>query len=221
MNLPDTLLDEGWYWAAWLLWIPLTARLIWRAPWAALRDSPRFNLWLGLIVGLCVIWSLKAGIKPGLSLHLLGASVLTLSFGPALAFIGLCVVLAAVTLNAGDSWGSFALNALLMGGCGVLFADRIFKLADRCLPRHFFVYVFVNGFFGAALTVFGVGVVACLLLALAGAYSVDYLVEEYLPYYLLLGFSEAWLSGMAMTLLIVYFPGWVATFDDSRYLAGK
>jgi len=91
----------------------------------------------------------------------------------------------------------------------------------RLLPRHFFVYIFINGFFGSALTVFGVGLAATLMLVIAGAYEWDYLATEYLPYFLLLGFSEAWLSGMLITLFVIYRPNWVATFDDSSYLANK
>ncbi|HMV00956.1 MAG TPA: energy-coupling factor ABC transporter permease [Rhodocyclaceae bacterium] len=221
MNLPDSLLAEGWYWAAWVLWSPLFARAVWRAPWSVFKDSSRFNLWLGLIVGLTLMWSLKAGVKPGLTLHLLGATAMTLSFGPQLAFIALNLVLAAVMVNEGGGAASFALNALLLAGWGVFLSDRIYRIVDRFLPRHFFIYIFVNGFFGSAATVIGVGAAASSLMVLAGAYPAAYLLEEYLPYFLLLGFSEAWLSGMAMTLLVVYFPGWVATFDDSRYLAGK
>ena len=56
---------------------------------------------------------------------------------------------------------------------------------------------------------------------MAGAYEWEYLSGEYLPYFLLLAFSEAWLSGMVMTLFVVYRPNWVLTFDDSRYLTGK
>jgi uncharacterized membrane protein len=221
VNLPDSLLAEGWYWAAWVLWSPLFARAVWRAPWSVFKDSSRFNLWLGLIVGLTLMWSLKAGVKPGLTLHLLGATAMTLSFGPQLAFIALNLVLAAVMVNEGGGAASFALNALLLAGWGVFLSDRIYRIVDRFLPRHFFIYIFVNGFFGSAATVIGVGAAASSLMVLAGAYPAAYLLEEYLPYFLLLGFSEAWLSGMAMTLLVVYFPGWVATFDDSRYLAGK
>ena len=40
------------------------------------------------------------------------------------------------------------------------------------------------------------------LLILAGAYDWEYLASEYLPYFLLLGFSEAWLSGMLITMFI-------------------
>jgi uncharacterized membrane protein len=109
----------------------------------------------------------------------------------------------------------------MMAGVGVMVSQAIHRLVVRYLPRHFFVYVFINGFFGSALAVFSVGLAACGLLILAGAYDWDYLASEYLPYFLLLGFSEAWLSGMLITMFIIYRPNWVATFDDSSYLANK
>jgi uncharacterized membrane protein len=221
VNLPDTLLGEGWYWVAWAAWLPLFARSLFKAPWSLLKESELLNVWLGMIVLLTLIWSLKAGVKPGLSLHLLGATVFTLSFGPHLAFIGLSLVLFGISLNREAGFLAYALNALLMAGVGVLLSQAIHRMVFRLLPRHFFVYIFANGFFGAALTVFGVGLVAAIVLAIAGAYEWAYLASEYLPYFLLLGFSEAWLSGMLMTLFVIYRPNWVATFDDSSYLANK
>jgi len=221
VNLPDTLLGEEWYWAAWAVWVALFARSLLKAPWGRLRDSEQLNVWLGMIVLLTLIWSLKAGVKPGLSMHLLGTTVFTLSFGPHLAFVGLSLVLLGITLNGAGGFLAYAINALLMAGVSVWLSQAMYRLVVRFLPRHFFVYIFVNGFFAAALTVIGVGMVATLLLVVAGAYPLDYLVAEYLPYFLLLGFSEAWLSGMVMTLFVVYRPAWVGTFDDASYLANK
>ena len=221
MNLPDTLLGEEWYWAAWVVWALFFARSLFKAPWARLRDSEQLNVWLGMIVLLTLVWSLKAGVKPGLALHLLGATVFTLSFGPHLAFVGLSLVMLGITLNGAAGAFAYALNALLLAGVGVVLSQRLYRVFSLWLPRHFFVYIFVNGFFGAALTVIGIGVVSTCVLALAGAYDWDYLSGEYLPYFLLLAFSEAWLSGMVMTLFVVYRPNWVMTFDDSRYLTGK
>lgn len=221
MNLPDTLLGEGWYWAAWVVWLPLFARSLFKAPWGRLKDSELMNVWLGMVVLLVVIWSLQAGVKPGLVFHLLGAMVLTLSFGPYLAFVGLCLVLAGVTINGAAGVEAYALNALLLAGVGVGVAQLFHRLVTYFAPPHFFVFVFVNGFLGGALTTIAVGLVATLFLALAGAYSLDYLFSEYFPYFMLLGFAEAWLSGMVMTLFVVYRPGWVASFDDSRYLTNK
>lgn len=221
MNLTENLLGDGWYWAAWAAWMFLFARSVWRAPWRRLGDSTQLNVWLGMVVVLTLVWSLKAGIKPGLDLHMLGATLITLSFGPHLAFVGLSLVTAGVTLNgAGDPF-SFAANALMMAGLSVGLSQFYYRLLSGILPRHFFVYIFVNGFFGAALTIISFGFCSTVLLALAGAYEWDYLVSEYLPYFLLLSFSEAWLSGMVITLFVVYRPNWVVTFEDSRYLVGK
>ena len=221
MNLTDTLLGEAWYWAAWAVWLPLFALCVFRAPWGRLRDSEQLNVWLGMIVLLTLLWSLKAGVKPGLGFHLLGATVFTLSFGPFLAFIGLSLVTLGITLNGEAGPLAYGINALLLAGLSVLLSQGFYRLLSGLLPRHFFVYIFVNGFLGAALTIIGVGFGVSVLLALAGAYPWDYLVSDYFPYFLLLGFSEAWLSGMVITLFVVYRPNWVLTFDDSRYLMGK
>ena len=221
MNLTDNLLGDGWYWAAWAVWVPLFVRSVWRAPWRRLADSTQLNVWLGMIVVLTLVWSLKAGVKPGLDLHMLGATLFTLSFGPHLAFVGLCLVAAGIMLNGAADLFPFAANALMTAGVGVGISQLSYRVFSRIFPRHFFVYIFANGFFGAALTIIGVGFCSTLLLAVAGAYQFEYLVGEYLPYFLLLAVSEAWLSGMVITLFVVYRPDWVGTFEDSRYLAGK
>jgi uncharacterized membrane protein len=44
--------------------------------------------------------------------------------------------------------------------------------------------------------------------------------EPLLPYVLLM-FPEAFLSGGLITLMAVYLPHWVASFDDRRYLYRK
>lgn len=221
MNLTDTLLGAGWYWAAWIAWGLLFAHSLLRAPWGRLRDSEQLNVWLGMVVLLTLVWSLKAGVKPGLTFHLLGATLFTLSFGPHLAFVGLSLVVAGITLNGAAGPFAYGANALLLAGLSVGLSQLFYRFFSAMLPRHFFVYIFINGFLGAALTIIGVGFTATSLLALVGAYGWDYLISEYFPYFLLLAFAEAWLSGMMMTLFVVYRPHWVVTFDDSSYLAGK
>jgi len=221
VNLTDDLLGEMWYWVAWAVWVPLFARSIWFAPWKRFKESEQFNLWLGMIVLLILLWSLKAGVKPGLTLHLLGANVFTLAFGPHLAFIGLSLVTLGITLNGAAGSFAFAANALLLAGLSVFISHQLFRLLSNALPRQFFIYVFVNAFFGAGLVIIGVGLGSTLLLGMAGVYAWDYLFEEFFPYYFLLAFSEAWLSGMVLTLFVVYRPNWVISFDDSRYLSDK
>jgi uncharacterized membrane protein len=42
-----------------------------------------------------------------------------------------------------------------------------------------------------------------------------------LPFYFLMDWAEAFATGMMVTLMVVYRPEWVATFDDARYLGMK
>ena len=51
----------------------------------------------------------------------------------------------------------------------------------------------------------------------SGTYAADVLLDEYLPFFLLLAFSEAFATGMALTVLVIYRPQWVMTFDDALY----
>lgn len=217
MNFPDALFPATWQWAAHGLLALLILALI-RAPWARLGNAATLNLWLAATVVLMLLWSVKTGVKPGLNLHVLGATALTLMFGPALAFGALALVVAAITLAGQAGWQAYSLNLLLMGGVPILVSHGLFKLVDRRLPNHFFVYVFINAFFGGALAMSSVGLASTALVTIAGLYPMDYLSDQYLPYYILMAWSEALLTGMAISLMVVFRPSWIVTFDDVRYL---
>ncbi|MCX8017162.1 MAG: energy-coupling factor ABC transporter permease [Rhodocyclaceae bacterium] len=225
MNFPDGLFDPVWAWGAWLPYLFALGWAVRRAPWRRLADGGQLNVWLGTIVVLTLLWSLKAGVKPGLNLHLLGVTAFTLMFGRQLAIVGLSIVLAAVTFNASlrgvEAWQAWALNALVMIVFPVFIAHLILRGVERYLPAHLFIYIFVAAFFGAAACAVATGAFASLLLWLAGAYTLELLLSEYFPFYILLGFAEAWLNGAAITLMVVYYPHWVGSFDDRRYLWRK
>ncbi len=221
MNLSAGLFSAGWHGSALVLAL-LAGWLVWRtAPWARLKSGTQFNLLLGFAVGLMLMWSLKAGVKPGLNLHMMGAMAATLALGPQLAIVALALALLGITLNGAIEWTALPINFLLMVVAPVLIAHRIHRLIERYLPAHFFVFIFVAGFFGAALTVMLQGLLASAAMVLAGAYEAGFLASDYLPYFLLLGFSEGWISGGVITLMVVYRPEWVAAFDDRRYLVRK
>ncbi len=221
MNFPDALLPPAWYWAGWILFVPWFVMAAYRAPWQRLNDPVLQNAWLGTIVGLILLWQITAGIQPGLNFHFLGATLFTLMTGPRLALAGLTLVLAAVTGWSGSGWQSFGLNGLTMAAIPVALSYALYRLIELRLPNNFFVYVFLTAFAGAAVAVSAVGIATTSLLAGAGAYPAGQLFELYLPYYLLLAWSEALFTGMTITLFVVYKPEWVATFDDERYLRNK
>jgi len=221
MDLPATLFSEagqGVLLALAVLGLYLTLR---RAPWVRLRAPAQLNLLLGFGVGLMLMWSMRAGVKPGLNLHMLGAMAATLALGPRFAVLALGIALSGITLNGAIQWTDWPINFVLMVLMPVGFANGFQRAVERWLPAHFFIFVFVTSFAGAALTVMAQGLLASAVMVAAGAYSAGFLFTEYLPFFLLLGFSEAWISGAVITLLVVYRPDWVAAFDDRRYLLDK
>lgn len=211
-------MPPGWAWAGQLLFILALLWAIRRAPWGRLKDSSALNLWLGTSVFLMGLWSIKTGIKPGLNFHLLGATAATLMFGPELALLGLAIVLVAVTLAGMSGWQGFGWNGLIMATLPVAISHGILRLMEHKLPRHLFIYIFANAFFGSALAIAACGLGAALLLTLAGTYPLAYLLHDYLPYFILMGWSEAVTTGMAITVMVVYRPQWLSTFDDQTYL---
>lgn len=221
MNLTIALLPGALHWSALILLAVLLWHAIRTAPWRLLQDPSRLHAWLGTIVLLLVLWTIRAGIQPGLGFHLLGATACTLMFGPQLAFIAMAAVVAgAAAAGAIEPW-AIPVNALLMGAVPVAVSLAVLRAAERWLPRHFFVYIFGAAFLGGALAMCATGLAASALLSLAGAYAFEYLSTDYLPWYLLMSWAEAFTTGATITLLVVYRPQWVATFDDTRYLAGK
>lgn len=221
MNLPDNLLPAQWYWFGHALLAIMLIKIASTTPWQRLKNPANLNLWLGACVALMIIWSIKAGIKPGLNFHLLGATAFTLMFGPQLAVFGLLIVLTGVTLAGIGGWEGFSLNAFIMIIVPVWLSYTLFRIVDRKLPNHFFIYIFINAFIGGAIAITATGLASTWLLAAGGAYSLQYLYSQYLPYYILMGWSEAMSTGMIMTLMVVFRPQWVSTFDDERYIRNK
>lgn len=219
MNLPTHLFPLSWHLVALFLTVAslfIAARGIhWRG---LLASGMRLNCVFGFGVIMALLWSLRAGVLPGLNLHLLGAMAACLIFGPRLALFAMSLPLIGITLNGAVEWQAWPINFVVMCLVPVLVAQGLRRLVERALPEHFFVFVFVLSFAGAALVIMSCGLFASLLLFAVGAYPWFVLASDYLPYFLLLGFSEAWISGAITTMMVVYKPEWVEAFNDRNYL---
>ena len=206
---------------AWLLFILAVAVAIWRAPWYHLRETASLNILLAMIVGIMVVWTLKAGFAPGLSIHLLGTTLLTLMFGWAFAILGIIVVIGAHMLYAGSGWVELPMDALLLGLLPAFVSFTVFRFVDTHLPNNFFIYIFLVAFFGAGLAAASVVFVTSIVHITSGAYTAAEVWHDYTRYVPLVMFPESFITGMLMTLFVAYRPEWVSTFDDSRYLKDK
>lgn len=221
MNISQELLPPPWLWLAWAAYLSLLLVAARRAPWGRLRDGESIHVYLGSCVALMVIWTIKAGVNPGLSFHYVGATLFTLMFGWELALIGLSLALVGTTIGLGGEWAAFSVSILAKGALPVFLSHWLLRLVQDRLPPNVFIYIFINAFFGAALALLVGHVAVAGVLGAAGAYTGPYLVSEYLAFTPLMMFSEAWITGMLVAIFVGYRPNWLTTFEDNKYLHGK
>jgi uncharacterized membrane protein len=222
LHIPSDLLPQGLLWASNILFLLCLLLAIRFAPWKALLNSQQSqHVFLGAVVLLLTIWGFKAGISPGLGFHHLGATLFTLMFGWSLAIVGLTVTMIASVLLQASDWASLGINGLISIVLPIVSSYAILKSSQKWLPDNFFIYIFVCAFFGAAVAIALSRLSAITLLLLINAYPYEQLIEESLQYLPLFMFPEAFITGMLITIFVVYRPDWITTFDDERYIRGK
>ncbi|MCC2604553.1 energy-coupling factor ABC transporter permease [Planctobacterium marinum] len=170
---------------------------------------------------LFTLWWFRTGIYDGLNVHFLWLTACVLLLGLRWALISSSLALLGLTLVGLEKWSMLGVNGLLSVVAPLTLSYAIYSLAFHRLPKHFFIYVFVCGFFaGLASLVLKMGLLGGYY-SLAGVHSWDIVQDNYLILIPLLLFPEGLLNGMTMTLLIIYKPHWVYTFHDKFYIDGK
>ncbi|MBP6562480.1 MAG: energy-coupling factor ABC transporter permease [Neisseriaceae bacterium] len=172
------------------------------------------------LLWLCLLWSLHAGVKVGVTYHLLGGTLLTLTLGPAVALWLMAiagVVYTGLFLTPTDLWAlglSFSCTAVP----SVAISYGLLRLSQAYLPKHIFVFILGNGFLAAALSMLAVGLAVVGVLAMEASYTARYLWGEAFPVYFLIAWAEAFLTGLLCALLVTFAPQYVRAFDDEAYL---
>lgn len=210
-----------WLFAAHGLLLALGAVAAWQAPWSRLTDNALSHLFLATCLSLVLVWGLRPPAVGGFEFHLLGATLVTLMFGPHLALVAVAVATGGLLAVGRIAPDAYSANVLLLGALPIGVSTLVLRAAERWLPPNFFIYVFGPGFLGAAAAMAVRNAVLVGLIAAFGPPQTAHMAWEVLPYGLLLSFAEATLTGMLITLMVVYRPRWVGTFDDRRYLSAR
>lgn len=194
-----------------------------RRPWRPLlADHALQHRWLAATVAVLLMWQLRAQAVEWLTLHLMFTALLTLVFKAPLALLSILLVNLAMVATGRADWSLLGVNLLVTGVMPALVMVLVWRLVDRRLPDNLMVFLFVCGFFGAALSTLAAGgaAVGLMMLGASDAHAL-YQVMEYARFLPLLMPSEAFITGMLMAILLVYHPSWVATFNDHRYIDTK
>jgi uncharacterized membrane protein len=218
MQLEADLLSLPTKVAALALVVPACGVALGTAPWKSwLGRDDRQHVYLGGLVLLLIVWSLRAGVTPGLTLQFLLVSALTLMHGWSLAVIAVGIVLGVDGLQHGDL-AAWPANLLCFGVVPATTTALVHRLVQRHLPHNYFVYFFATVFAGSLLA-FCLATLARLgLLWLAGSLPRARVGEEIFLLLPMMGLAEAFLNGLIMAIAVVYTPEWVRSFDDRLYL---
>ncbi|MDQ7730007.1 energy-coupling factor ABC transporter permease [Halomonas sp. SpR8] len=204
----------------WLLSLGVVGWALSRRPWQALIMDPALqHRWLGATLAVVLMWQLRAQAVDWLTLHLVFTVLMTLVFKVPLALISNVLINVSMVVIGRNEWLMLGANVLVTGIVPAAIIGAVWRLVDRRLPDNLMVFLFACGFFGAALATLGTGLAAVLLIIVAGADpEAVYLAKEYARFLPLLMPSEAFITGMLLSILLVYHPNWVATFNDHRYI---
>jgi len=222
MNIPYGVLAESWVWLGWVLAVLLFGWAIRTAPWQKVRqDWAAQGVLAASVLVVFALWSVKAGIGPGLSFHFLGATVLTLMFGWQFALMSLLMVMVLLSVTGHIGWDALGMNWVVLAGVPVAVTWLALGLSYRYLPRHFFVYTFLNAFLAGAISMIVAVLVLSVVLVWGDVISWARFSYQFLPMLPMMAAPEAFINGFIMTALIVYRVEWVSTFTDEQYLKGK
>ena len=220
LDLNSAHLADLWILAHWIYWPILVWALV-RAPWAILRQHDSSNIVFATCAALFLVWQLKVNIADGLSLHLLGATVLTLMFRWQVAILANAVIVAGITLTSAADTQAFAMNALLTGVVPITISYLVWRFNEWYLPAYYFVYIFVAAFLCAGISILTTGFLSYQLLSLLGNSLSEEILDQYLFIFIPMMYPEAFLTGAVISIFVIYKPQWIATFDDQRYLYNK
>jgi uncharacterized membrane protein len=221
MEFSGELFPTSWLWSFAALYAWLLSRALRWADWKRLADNVQLNVFLGAVVCVSLMWTLRTEVQPGFAWHLSGMVALTLMFGWSLAIIAGSLALFAATIVGLNDWAGLVPSALVFIVLPAGLTQLILGLARAYLPKHYFIYVFINAFLAGGVVSLITAFVATGLLLLADAYSMQKLSDSYLLFLPLMFFPEAVLNGWLISIMVGFKPHWVGSFRDEEYLHGK
>ncbi|MCK7548837.1 energy-coupling factor ABC transporter permease [Marinobacter koreensis] len=218
MGMTENLLSTGQWLVTAVLFLLVLVQAARSVDWREFsRDNALQHSFFGAAVALGFLWQLRAGISPGLAIHIFGMTVITLMLGWALAVFSGLLALVITVITGREPATMFAANGLITVMVPALVSHGIMLWERRRNFRNFFAYIFFCGFFGAGLAVAAAGTVMCLLLWSSGTYDFEDLVNEYIRYLPLFMLPEGFVNGTIVTGLMVFHPDRLTTLDQNRY----
>lgn len=210
--------DELWLGNYLLAFILL--RALWTAPWLALwRNTAQFNLLIGVSCWIAAFWLFPVGMREGLKLHPLGATLFFLLFDWQITALILSLILF-MTLRYQH------LDLIVLGNAGlikiifpIILSWLGLKLFYRFGKPNYFAFVLWNGYCVSGLTMLSVAAINGWLITSIGKYSAFIMQNSYWVTLPTISSGEGILTGLAISGFAVAIPNAVAHFNPDIYFA--
>lgn len=222
MDYYAQIFSPDWLWLGNYAFAFVLVRAAWTAPWRALwRNNEQFNALIGLTLWLGVLWLLPVGVRAGLKLHPLGATLCMLMFGWQIAAMMLSSLLLASLWHNGTSLTAMGSIGLVMIVLPLAVSRSLLALFERFGKRNYFAFVLWNGYFGGIVAMLMVGLANGLLVMVFGAYSWFTIKNVYLSFLPIICATESVLTGAFISGFAAFKPNAVAHFDQDVYFVNK
>ncbi len=197
-------------------------RAAWTAPWRGFwGNNAQFSVLIGLALWLTVLWLFPVGVREGLKLHPLGATLCFLIFDWQIASLMLSVILMVSLLNSGTSLLALGNIGLVMVILPIAASWLCLSLFYRYGKSNYFSFVLWNGYFTGALTMLLASFVNGWLITASGKHSgftMDNVYWSFLPTIISI---ESVLTGAFISGFAVALPKAVTHFNPDVYFAKK
>lgn len=222
MDFYAQIFSNEWLWLCNLAFAYVLFKAVLTAPWRALwGNSEQFSALIGLALGLTVLWLLPVGVRDGLKLHLLGASLCVLMFDWQIATLMLSVIMLAALVKGESNLMVLGSSGMVMIVLPVMATLLFFRMFQRYGIKSYFSYSWWNGYVCGLFTMALVGFANALLLVMFGPYSWFTIKHDYLVFLPILCSSESIVTGTFISGFAVFLPNAVAYFDQDIYFAKK
>jgi uncharacterized membrane protein len=187
---------------------------LWFRPWQMLRDKDLHHPWLAMLVLLPWLWSVQSLLPIGLPLQLSAACLLVLMFGWPLAVLTVLIVAPIGAWLGGSPPDQAVTLAAWNGVVPATLALALGMAVRRWLPHHIFVFILGRGFIVTALSMSLAGWGTTWLHTLpVGTDTLTLMMGHWL-----MGWGEAFSTGMLTAIFVAFRPQWLVTWSDARYL---
>ncbi|MEO8342508.1 MAG: energy-coupling factor ABC transporter permease [Gallionella sp.] len=222
MDFYAQIFSNEWLWVGNFIFAYIFAKAVWTAPWQALwRNNQQFTVLIGLSLGLMGLWLLPVGLRDGLTLHLLGATLCVLMFDWQIALVMLTGMMLIELVKHDGSLLVTGSNGIVMIALPIMATRLFFRLFQRYGIKSYFSFIWWNGYICGFLSMVLVGFANALLIGAFGHYSWFIFKQDYLSFLPILSASESVVTGVFISGFAVFLPNAVAYFDQDIYFAKK